>query len=63
MKAEEVKKEIGESNWDKFCEWMYGQTVGINEDGSFDYYACDVMAFKEKLLTGYDRQKDPKAWD
>ena len=63
MTEYEVKKEIGENNWDKFCEWMYGQTVGLNEDGTTDYYDCDVEAFKRKIKKGYDRQQDPLAWD
>ncbi len=63
MKEQEVKDYIGEENWEDFCDWMCGQTMGINEDGSTDYYECDVEAFKHKLKTGYNRQSDPCAWD
>ena len=63
MIEQEVKKEIKEENWEKFLDWMRGQTVGLNEDGTTDYYACDVMAFKHKLSSNYDRQLDPLAWD
>ena len=63
MKKEEVIKLIGKSNWKRFCEWMRGQTVGMNKDGSIDYYENDVKAFMRLLKTGYDRQKDPLAWD
>lgn len=63
MTEEQVIKLIGEENWDKFLNWMSGQTVGMYPDGSFNYYECDVEAFCEKLRSGYDRQKDPHAWD
>lgn len=63
MTKDEVKDLIGENNWDLFCQWMTGQTVGTYPDGSTDYYDCDVNAFKEKIESGYDRQQDPLAWD
>lgn len=63
MSEQEVKEEIGVKNWEKFLQWMRGQTCGLNEDGTINYYDCDVKAFKQKLLNGYDRQKDPIAWD
>ena len=62
MTESEVKKEIGEDNWDKFCDWMTGQTVGQYPNGETDFYDCDVEAFKEKLKSGYDRQKSIN-WD
>jgi len=37
--------------------------MGIYEDGSTNYYDCDVYAFKEKIDTEYDRQTDPNSWD
>jgi len=63
MTEQQAKNLIGRNNWKKFMVWMRGQTVGVNEDGSTDYYDHDVMAFKRKLDSGYDRQKDWKAWD
>jgi hypothetical protein len=63
MNEKEVKKEIGEDNWDAFLEWMRGQTVGMNEDGTTDFYECDVRAFKHKLTSGHDRQNNPITWD
>lgn len=27
---------------DEFMEWMKGQTVGLNDDGSLNYYRYDV---------------------
>jgi hypothetical protein len=63
MTEKQVKDFIGEENWKKFCNWMYGQTIGLNSDGSIDYYNCDVKAFKTLLDKGYDRQSDPFAWD
>lgn len=63
MTEKQVKKIIGKKNWKSFLKWMRGQTMGIYPDGSTDYYECDVSAFKRKLDTGYDRQKDLMAWD
>ena len=63
MTEQEVKKRIGKKNWKAFCKWMYGQTLGVNEDGSIDYFECDVEAFEYKLKTGWDRQKSKFAWD
>lgn len=63
MTEQEVKKDIGEENWEKFLLWMRGQTLGLNEDGTTDYYECDVYAFKRKMLTGYDRQRNPLTSD
>lgn len=63
MAEEEVKKEIGIEHWSEFIDWMRGQTCGLNEDGSIDYFKCDVEAFKTKLKTKYDRQKDFYKWD
>jgi len=63
----EVKDYIGEENWDSFCEWMRGQTVGAKSKpgGGYeaDYYEWDVKAFKDKIDTGYDRQENPLTWD
>ncbi len=62
MTEQEVKDYIGEDFWDEFCYWITGQTCGLNEDGTSDYYDWDVEAFKRILETGYDRQEGP-AWD
>jgi len=45
MKKEEAIKRIGEKRWEEFNEFMRGQTVGINKDGSIDYYEQDVENF------------------
>ncbi len=45
MKRQEVLKAIGKRNWEKFLEYMKGQTMGINPDGSADYYNQDVKRF------------------
>ena len=45
MNKEEVIEVIGEKNWDKFCEFMTGQTVGF-DNGIIDYYECDVNRFR-----------------
>ena len=45
MNKKEVIKKIGKKRWKEFEEFMRGQTVGLNKDGSFDYYANDVEDF------------------
>ena len=40
---EEIKKAGG--SWDTFNEWMRGQTVGLNEDGTTNLYDYDVERF------------------
>ncbi len=45
MKEIDVRTIVGEEHWDEFLKWMRGQTVGLNEDGSRDYYPWDVMQF------------------
>jgi len=62
MTEKKVKQKIGKENWQDFVAWMSNQTVGIYDDGTTDFYECDVNAFIEKLKTGHDRQDSP-AWD
>jgi len=45
MTLEQVIAIMGEENAQEFQKFMVGQTVGMNEDGSFDYYECDVANF------------------
>ena len=45
MKKEEIIKLIGAERWPVFKKFMYGQTVGIYEDGSTNYYRWDVERF------------------
>ena len=45
MRKEEVIKRIGKERWKEFLEFMRGQTIGINEDGSTNYYEQDVENF------------------
>lgn len=63
MRVEEVIKRIGEENWNAFCKWMKGQTMGLYPNGETNIYDCDVEAFEEKLKTGKDRQANPLTWD
>jgi len=63
MTKKQVIKILGKNNWNEFLKWMRGQTIGVNPDGSFDYYEHDVKAFVRKLKTGYDSQNDPMVWD
>ena len=45
MKKQEVLKAIGKNKWKEFIKYMDGQTLGINPDGSTDYYDHDVKKF------------------
>ncbi|MFH1752279.1 MAG: hypothetical protein ABH821_05060 [archaeon] len=45
MNKKQVIERIGKSKWKEFEEFMRGQTVGVNKDGSFDYYEWDVENF------------------
>lgn len=47
MKEQEAKKLIEEAggSWEDFVSWMFGQTVGLNDDGSTDWYDWDVKRF------------------
>ena len=63
MTEKEVKDYIGAKNWESFVDWMGGQTVSRLPNGEINFYKNDVEAFKRKLETGYDRQKDPAGWD
>lgn len=45
MNKKEVIELIGKENWKDFLKFMKGQTVGVNPDGSTNYYAFDVDRF------------------
>lgn len=47
MVKEKVLEKLKENNlkWSDFMKWMYGQTMGLNEDGTPDYYDWDVERF------------------
>lgn len=32
-------------SWETFSEWMCGQTMGMNADGTTDFYEHDVNRF------------------
>lgn len=59
MKESKIKKLL----FDEFMKWMRGQTVSSYPNGDINFYEHDVMAFIEKIKTGYDRQTDSGAWD
>lgn len=44
MNEKQAKKYL-HPYWDEFLEWLEGQTVGINSDGSIEYYDYDVKRF------------------
>lgn len=45
MRKEHIIDFIGADRWKEFLEFMDGQTVGINKDGSTDYFDQDVSNF------------------
>jgi hypothetical protein len=45
MNEQEVIAKIGKKNWAKFDRFMCGQTIGLNKDGTLNYYECDVENF------------------
>lgn len=61
MTEKEVKAALKKNNltWKHFNEWMRGQTVGLNEDGSADYYEYDVNRF----IRSKGVYNHPEEWD
>jgi len=51
MTEKEVKKLLKENKrtWEEFMDFMIGQTMGLEEDGSSNYYECDVDRFIKRL--------------
>lgn len=49
LNRKELLKEIGEDNWDSWCEFIMGHTVGVGTNGETLYYENDVKMFKSKL--------------
>ena len=45
MNRVEVENKIGKKYIKAFDNFMKGQTVGINKNGSIDYYDIDVNTF------------------
>ena len=47
MTTKETKNKIKEAggDWDIFVDWMFGQTVGVSEDGETNWYDHDVDRF------------------
>ena len=47
MTTHEAKSVIEDAglDWEKFVDWMQGQTVGMYEDGSTNWYVWDVQKF------------------
>lgn len=54
MTTEQAKTIVGWKNWAAFLKWMSGQTVGMNEDGSTNWYEYDVRRFAEGKRIIYD---------
>ena len=51
-KVRELLKEH-DATWKDFEEFMHGQTVGINEDGSIDYYDSDIERYLASKYRGF----------
>ena len=47
MNKKEIMKLLKEKGrtWKEFNEFMYGQTVSMEENGEINYYECDVENF------------------
>jgi hypothetical protein len=52
MNEKTTKEYLLERIWEKFCEWMVGQTVGVTENNEIDYYDHDVKRFADAILEG-----------
>lgn len=52
MKYEEIVKQYGKRIAKKIIEKMNGQTVGMDEDRSLDYYEWDVEKAALEIKTG-----------
>jgi len=50
MTEKEVRKLLKENGrtWREFVKWMSGQTLGLNEDGTTDFYDWDVERFIQR---------------
>lgn len=51
MNKDQVIAKIGKKNWKSFTYFMRGQTVGLNTDGSINYYEHDVERFNSIPLS------------
>jgi len=52
MTTEEAKQKIEEAGktWEDFQEYMFGETVGLYDDGTTNYYERDVDRFIRGLV-------------
>jgi len=50
MNEKQVINLIGQERYNDFLHFMRGQTVGINPDGSIDYYIYDIERFLGKRI-------------
>lgn len=48
MDKQQIINKIGKENWNKFLDFMEGQTSSM-KNGEFDYYSIDVDNFINKL--------------
>ena len=50
-----TKEQVKELLFEQFERWMTGQTMGINPDGTYDYYDHDVQKFVGAVKHMVDR--------
>ena len=63
MKVDEVREAIEKAggDWEVFCDWMYGQTMGMDENGEPDIYSHDVERFIRYKCD--PKNEPPWEWD
>ena len=59
MKYKDIEKKYGKSMTKKIMKRMDGQTVGVNKDGSLNYYEGDI----ERAFLEIQSGKDMDNWD
>ena len=57
MTEAQVKEIVGTALFPAFLKWMRGQTVGVNPDGSTDYYEVDVDGFISQVVKLVNRTR------
>jgi hypothetical protein len=48
----EIKIFMSKKEYEKFCEWITGQTCGVDEKGVHRFYPWDVHRFLELVRLG-----------
>lgn len=53
MREEEIIELYDEHTFNEFKKWLRGQTVGINDDGSTNYYKWDFDRFIDQYNSNF----------